>query len=105
MSEIKDTQRAIGEVLTSMVSRFDQKLFALSESDLAEEWYFKWDDKASIVWNIYEFSDMLEMYKRRCRRWEEHHNGSCCVVERVRDKYLMPRIRQFVDEFAKHDND
>lgn len=93
MAEMKN---AIDEVLTTMVSRFDHELFALTETELSQKWYFEWDDKHNILWNTYHFSDMLEMYKRRCRKWEEHHNGSCCVVDRVRDKYLMPRIAEFI---------
>ena len=52
-------------------------------------------------WNLYKFSDALEMYKSRCRRWEEHHNGSSCVVERVRDKYLMPKIKDFLTKVSE----
>jgi hypothetical protein len=43
------------------------------------------------------FYDMLRLYAGQCRRWEEHHNGSCCVVERVRDTYIMPKVREFAD--------
>lgn len=87
--------KELESAIVDMANRFDRELFALPESELAGQWYFKWDDERSIAWNIYQFTDMLDLYKRRCRRWEEHHNGSCCVVERVRDKYLMPRIRAF----------
>lgn len=100
MSEV--TADEIGTVLTSMVSRFDAELLAMPENELGKKWYFKWDETFSIEWNTYEFSEMLEMYKRSCRRWEEHHNGSCCVVERVRDKYLMPKVREFLSELARH---
>lgn len=92
--------KAIGEVITSLATGFDNELFALSQDDLADQWYFKWDDHGGMAWNLYQFSDMLEMHKRRCRRWEEHHNGYECVVERVRDKYLMPRVRTFVVELS-----
>jgi hypothetical protein len=96
-----DLDKAIGDTITSLVGRFDDELYALSESDLTAQWYFKWDERGSIAWNIYQFSDMLEMHKRRCRRWETHHHGSMCVVERVRDKYLMPRIKEFAAEMSK----
>jgi hypothetical protein len=92
--------KAIAEVITSLAQCADDELYALSESQLAEQWYFRWDNSASDAWNLYEFSSMLEMHKRRCRRWEEHHHGSMCVVERVRDKYLMPRIKTFLFEYA-----
>lgn len=35
------------------------------------------------------------MYARSCQRWEEIHNGYVCVVERVRDKYIIPKIKEF----------
>ena len=92
----------IGDVLTSMARRFDEELLALQEPELEWYWNFQWNEKSSIEWNTYKFSDMLEAYKRQCRRWEEHHNGSCCVVERVRDKYVMPKVREFLDELKRH---
>jgi hypothetical protein len=39
---------------------------------------------------------MLNLYQNKCRRWEEMHNGSSCVVERVRDTYVMPKIREWL---------
>ena len=93
--------KAIGETITGIVRRFDEELYALTEAELAEQWYFRWNETGSPAWNLYQFSDMLEMYKRRCRRWEEHHNGSECVVERVRDKYLMSRITAFMVELSE----
>lgn len=93
--------KAIGETITSIARRFDDELFALSETDLADQWCFRWDESGSVAWNLYQFSDLLEMHKRRCRRWEEHHNGHVCVVERVRDKYLMARIKEFMTELNK----
>lgn len=95
-------QEDIENALTSMVSRFDAELLATPENELEKRWHFKWDNKASIEWNTYKFSDMLEGYKRSCRRWEEHHNGNCCVVERVRDKYLMPKVREFLAALQAH---
>ena len=92
----------IGYILTNIAKTFEDELIALTERELEQRWYFKWDEKASIEWNTYKFSDMLEMYKRSCRRWEENHNGSCCVVERVRDKYLMPKVREFLADLAGH---
>lgn len=93
--------KAIGEAITSLAKGFDNELFALSQDDLASQWYFAWDDRCGMAWNLYRFSDMLEMHKRRCRRWEEHHNGHECVVERVRDKYLMPRVKSFLVELSE----
>lgn len=99
---MQPTAEQIGEVLTSIVARADSELLALDETALAGQWYWRWEDGRSTEWNTYKFSDMLERHKRRCRKWEEHHNGSCCVVERVRDKYLMPRVREFLAALATH---
>ena len=90
-----DLKKEIGDVLTGIVRRANEELLALTEAELSSRWYFTYDPGLSIGWNLYQFSSTLEDYKRSCRRWEEHHNGSSCVVERVRDKYLMPKIREF----------
>lgn len=58
-------------------------------------WYFQWEPERSMTWNIYKFHGCLSLYGGSCRRWEEMHNGHVCVVERVRDKYLMPKIKEF----------
>ena len=102
---MKPTNEQIGNVLTSILAGADAELVALEDAELAAQWYWRWEAGRSIEWNTYKFSDMLELHKRRCRRWEEHHNGSCCVVERVRDKYLMPRVREFLAELATHNNE
>lgn len=94
----------IGDVITALVSRSNTELLALTEAEIAEAWYWRWEGDYSAEWNTYRFSEMLEMHKRRCRRWEEHHNGNCCVVERVRDKYLMPRVREFIAALEAHNN-
>lgn len=88
---------AIRDMLTSIVSRSEAELLATPEADLGNRWHFYWDDKASPAWNLYKFSDALESLKRDCRQWETHHHGSCCVVERVRDKYLMPKIKDVLE--------
>jgi hypothetical protein len=92
----------ISEVLAGMIANEDAKLYAKQENELGQYWYWKWDEPRSIEWNTYRFSDLLEMYKRTCRQWEEKHNGICCVVERVRDKYVMPKVREFLVELARH---
>lgn len=96
------TKEQIGEVITGLATSFEADLLALSANEIAAEWYWSWEENRSIEWNTYKFSDILELHKRRWRRWEEHHNGSCCVVERVRDKYVMPRVREFLAELASH---
>ncbi len=89
------TKKEIGDVLTGMMSQFNADLFALSEAELETRWYYRYEPEASVAWNIYQFNKCLDLYSSSCRRWEEHHNGICCVVERVRDKYLMPKIKDF----------
>lgn len=95
-----DTKEAIKTVLTSIVAASNNELLLMSEDELKYAWYFRWEPQHSVGYNVYQFSGMLEMLKERTRRWEEHHNGSCCVVERVRDKYLMPRVLDFLDELS-----
>lgn len=95
-------QEHIIDVLTAITARSDAELMALAEAELATQWYWRWEEDRSVEWNTYKFTDILEMYKRRCRRWEESHNGSCCVVERVRDKYVMPRVREFLAALATY---
>jgi hypothetical protein len=90
------THEDIESVLASIVSRSQAEILVLSESGLKARWWFKWNPEFSDARNLYMFSDALESYRRDCRIWEEHHNGSCCVVGRVRDKYLMPRVREFL---------
>lgn len=85
----------IKNVLDGFIKRADEELFSKTNEGLEEYWFFKWDDTKSFEWNLYQFSDLLELYKRHCRRWEENYNGSICVVERVRDEYLMPKIKEF----------
>ena len=94
MTEI--TKDDIESVLSGILERADDELISTKNDELEKYFYFQYDENRSKEWNLYKFSDALEMYKSRCRRWEEHHNGSSCVVERVRDKYLMPKIKDFL---------
>jgi hypothetical protein len=96
------TSEAIGQVLTSILARANDELLGASADELEKLWYFRWDPSASLEWNTYKFSSSLEAFKRSCRRWEEHHHGNACVVERVRDKYLMPKIKAFLAELSAH---
>ena len=89
------TSEGLAAFAQEIVARHTRELLETPEAELSRRWRFSWDEKASIEWNIYKFSDALEMFKRDCRQWETHHNGYLCVVERVRDKYLMPRIKEF----------
>lgn len=99
---MKPTKEQIGDILTAILSGSDRELLALTDAEIAAEWYWIWEEGEGAEWNTYMFSDILELHKRRWRRWEEHHNGSCCVVERVRDKYVMPRVREFLAALATH---
>ena len=94
---VEITKKDIKETIESLHSIFQKELFECNQQDLEEKyWHFKYNEKLSLERNLYHFYDMLRLYGNFCRRWEEHKNGSCCVVERVRDKYLMPQINQFV---------
>jgi len=92
----KITQADIAEVVTSMAAKNDERLLALPERELGAYWHFNWDYAKSREVNMYDFFSSLKLYEFFCRRWEEHYNGISCVVERTRDKYLMPKIREFV---------
>ncbi len=69
----------------------------MTQPQLEGYWFFKWNHTTSLAANIYKFHKLLSAYGSQCRRWEEMHNGSCCVVERVCDTYLMPKIREFAN--------
>jgi len=85
----------IKEILTSIVNESEKEIRELKQSDLSNYWFFKWDDEKSVETNMYKFHDLLKLYSWHCRRWEETHNGIVCVVERVRDTYIMPKIKEF----------
>lgn len=96
MTEV--TEDALKEVMTGILKNAHNELMAIQTPEELEKkyWFFEWEDEYSIEWNTYQFNDCLDLYKDSCRRWEEVKNGRCCVVERVRDKYLMPKIREFL---------
>lgn len=95
-------QSAISDVLTGMMESGNRELRESSQSDLERYWFFTFDPTRSLEWNLYQFHDLLKLYGSQCRRWEEMHNGCCCVVERVRDKYLMPKIKEFIADTQAH---
>jgi hypothetical protein len=88
---------SIKTVLGSIAAASESELQSKTQAELETYWHFRWDDSAPLERNLYYFHDMLELYGNFCRRWEEHHNGSSCVVERVRDTYLMPKICEFAE--------
>ena len=91
-------------VVNGMLKQSQDELKAMADpTDLERYWFFSYDKAASLEWNTYQFNKMLDLYSSKCRRWEEMHNGSCCVVERVRDRYLMPKIKEWISLVqAKH---
>lgn len=94
-SDIKEVLESMGKVI--------QKSYAMmTEDELLNNYFFVWDKSKSVLQNTYEFTKLLDLYKGSCRRWEEQHNGHSCVVERVRDKYLMPRINDFLFDLYQH---
>ena len=95
-----DVKEDLKEIIELMTTGFENDLFSKSEEELESYWYFKFDHKKTLPQSIYEFYDMLSLYHNFCRRWESHHNGTCCIIERVRDKYLMPKINEFAGLFC-----
>lgn len=99
----KEFKKEIGQVITSMTKSSNDELYAKKEEELEEYWYFKYEPYIDDWGYLYKFFDLLELYKNFCRRWEEHHNGSICVVERVRDKYLKPKIEKLLQTIKEND--
>ncbi|MEN3067868.1 hypothetical protein [Uliginosibacterium sediminicola] len=95
---MKVTKEGIAKVLEGLVSSLNADIQQATQQDLEKYWHFNWDDSASLESNLYDFHKKLDLYGSFCRRWEETHNGHCCVVERVRDTYLMPKIREFAEK-------
>ena len=93
MNEV--TEEEIGKALSGMMRSFDAEYREMSEADLDGKWLYKHDPDLPIELTMYRFLSMLTLYSGSCRRWEEMHNGSGCVVERVRDKYTLPKIKEF----------
>lgn len=102
MEDREITQKDIAAVCGGILSRAQEELRSMTQEDLERYWFFEYNVCDSKEWNLYRFHSLLELYRGHCRRWEEMHHGSCCVVERVRDKYLMPKIEQFILDFEKH---
>jgi hypothetical protein len=94
------TKENIENVLDSLLSSEKAELVNKTQAQLEDYWHFLYEPAKSKEWNLYQFTKALELYKSQCRKWEEHHNGNACVVERVRDKYLMPKIKSFVEKMS-----
>jgi len=94
----KEIMDAIKEVSNHILGSIKKELEDMKNpDDLENFWYFEYDNNASKSWNTYQFFKFLDLYSDKCRRWEEIHNGYQSVVERVRDKYTMPKIKEFLD--------
>lgn len=93
------TEADISMVINGILDAGRRELENMTQADLDQYWFYHSDPKRTPEQDAYEFFDLLELYRKQCRAWEEMHNGSVCVVERVRDAYLMPKIKQFVENF------
>jgi hypothetical protein len=99
--KIDITEKDLENTITSLVSRFDDELQRCNSQQLDENyWHFKFNTNKDPALTFYEFFDALVLYQNFCHRWEEAHNGSKCVVERVRDKYIIPKIHQFLKDLT-----
>lgn len=95
------TDKDIGQAITGIMQAFEDEYARMTQADLEARWFFRFDHAIPLEANIYAFQDMLRLYAGSCRRWEEKHNGSSCVVERVRDTYLTPKIQEFAAEVRR----
>lgn len=94
MEQLKEED--IREVITSILDSSDKELFDKTQEELEDHWFFDFDKTTKIdEYVFYDFYDKLKLYSHFCRRWEEHHNGHICVVGRVRDTYILPKIKKF----------
>lgn len=91
------SEEDIGKAITGILRSVDAEYEAMPEANLRERWWFEYQPDQSREYNLYRFFDALSLYAGSCRRWEERRNGYVCVVERVRDKYILPKIRENAD--------
>ena len=96
----KKVEEVLKNVCDGIIDGGDKELFELKQPDLERHWFFIYDYSQSYESNMYEFYNLLKLYEHFCERWENHHNGYVCIVERVRDKYLMPKIKEFLKAVA-----
>ena len=87
---------AFGKILPRLIDAMDAQLLTMTPEEIQAHWVWSWQEEASLWWNIYHFADTLELYKEQWRKWEEHHNGTTCVVERVARQYVKPRVDDFM---------
>jgi hypothetical protein len=98
----KQIKEEVSQVLIGIGMSWKTEIINTNKEDLDKFYFYKYDGSRTLEWNTYQFAEALDAFKRTCRTWEEHHNGYTCVVERVRDKYLMPKIKQFLADVERH---
>lgn len=92
---MEPSKEDIAKTVTRIADEYVRELERMTRPGLETAWHFQWSEMLSLEDNTYRFYRALDLYGRVCRRWEEMHNGPSCVVERVRDRYLMPKIYEF----------
>ena len=95
------TEQDVAGAVNDILRRARDETRALSKEELERKWYYRHDSAKLPEHQLYEFCECLELYKNICREWETFHNGYISVVERVRDQYLRPKIRKFLELQAK----
>ena len=85
----------IKDVCNSIIKKADKELYSKTKKELEEYFYFDFNKAQDNVYSYYKFFQALEIYRNFCEQWEEYHNGSIMVVERVRNNYLIPKIWRF----------
>lgn len=96
-------KKIIGKVCKDIIKKDEEEIYSKTEKELEDYWHFNYEEAHNNEMSYYKFFKALELYSHYCRRWEEHHNGSICVVERIREKYLLPKIKRFINKLLKGD--
>ena len=87
LKENEQFQKALKSVADSIISmKAEEPVF-----------YFSWKDKDIDAKTVYEWLKAMETFRHSAREWEEQERGSVCVVERVRDKYLLEKCQELLD--------
>lgn len=79
------------------IEQEDKELFSKTKKELKDMWYFSFENNnhdSEIMLN--DFYDNLKLYESKCFKWEIHHNGAVDIVRRIRDMYILPKIRMFL---------
>jgi hypothetical protein len=97
LEKINITKEVLKENIEILSDSFDKELFLKSKEELEEYWNFSFDFENNDVLIFYKFYRALKLYENFCRRWENYNSGYVCVVERVRENYLMPKIKMFME--------